>query len=392
MRKRKRKNTVPIIFLAAAGAAVLFLGIRLAGELGKEKPEELLARYMGYIETGEYEKMYEMVDIDTLTNLDREGFIERNSRIYEGIEVQDLKISDIQETDRSGKTVTVAYNTSMDTAAGEISFSNEAVFKNTKEGYLLLWKDAMIFPELTASEKISVTTQKAARGRILDRNGKTLAGPGTAVSVGVVPGKLREEENPGSLKQIAQLLDMDEETVRNKLAASWVQEDSFVPLATIPEVMDMQVLLGGLSEEMQQEQERQEKLLAIPGVMLTDVEVRSYPLGEAAAHLIGYVQTVTAEDLEEHEGEGYDSSSVIGKSGMEALYEKELRGRNGCEISIVDQNGNKRAVLASIQKQDGQNIQLTIDSGLQNSLYRKFAEDPGCSVAVQPYTGRFWRW
>lgn len=56
MRKRKRKNTVPIIFLAAAGAAVLFLGIRLTGELGKEKPEELLARYMGYIETGEYEK------------------------------------------------------------------------------------------------------------------------------------------------------------------------------------------------------------------------------------------------------------------------------------------------------------------------------------------------
>lgn len=387
MRKRKRKNLVPILFFAVAGAAVLSLGIRLAGELGKEKPEELLVRYMGYIESGEYEKMYEMVDVDTLTGLDREGFIERNSRIYEGIEVHDLKISDIQETDRNGKTVTVAYDTSMDTVAGEISFSNEVVFENTKEGYLLLWKDALIFPELTATEKVSVTTHKAARGKILDRNGKTLAGPGTAVLVGIVPGKLREEENPGSLKRIAQLLEMDEETIRDKLAASWVREDSFVPLTTIPEVLDMQVLLGGLSEEMQKEQERQEQLLAIPGVMLTDVEVRSYPLGEAASHLIGYVQNVTAEDLEEHEGEGYDSSSVIGRSGMEALYEKELKGRNGCEISIVDQNGNKRAVLASIPKQDGQNIQLTIDSELQTSLYRKFAEDPGCSVAVQPYTG-----
>ena len=125
MRKRKRKNLVPILFFAVAGAAVLSLGIRLAGELGKEKPEELLVRYMGYIESGEYEKMYEMVDVDTLTGLDREGFIERNSRIYEGIEVHDLKISDIQETDRNGKTVTVAYDTSMDTVAGEISFSNE---------------------------------------------------------------------------------------------------------------------------------------------------------------------------------------------------------------------------------------------------------------------------
>ena len=82
---------------------------------------------------------------------------------------------------------------------------------------------------------------------------------------------------------------------------------------------------------------------------------------------------------------------MIGRSGMEALYEKELKGRNGCEISIVDQNGNKRAVLASIPKQDGQNIQLTIDSELQTSLYRKFAEDPGllrcCAALYRGGTG-----
>ena len=52
-----------------------------------------------------------------------------------------------------------------------------------------------------------------------------------------------------------------------------------------------------------------------------------YPLGEAASHLVGYVQSVTAEDLEEHEGEGYSSGSVIGRSGAESLYEKELKGR-----------------------------------------------------------------
>ena len=51
--------------------------------------------------------------------------------------------------------------------------------------------------------------------------------------------------------------------------------------------------------------------------MLSDVEVRTYELGEAAAHLIGYVQSVTAEDLENHPGEGYSAESVIGRSGME---------------------------------------------------------------------------
>ena len=66
---------------------------------------------------------------------------------------------------------------------------------------------------------------------------------------------------------------------------------------------------------------------------------------------------------------------------------KELKGKNGCEIRIVDQAGNTRKVAASVLREDGQNIQLTIDSGLQQSLYEKFQEDPGCSVAVNPYTG-----
>ena len=84
-------------------------------------------------------------------------------------------------------------------------------------------------------------------------------------------------------------------------------------------------------EEVLKEKERHEKLLEIPGVMISDVEVREYPLGEAAAHLVGYVQSVTAEDLEEHAGEGYTANSVIGRSGMEGLFESELKGQNGLQ-------------------------------------------------------------
>ena len=62
--------------------------------------------------------------------------------------------------------------------------------------------------------------------------------------------------------------------------------------------------------------------------MISDEEVRSYPLGEAAAHLIGYVQNVTAEDLEKHPGEGYSSNSMIGRSGAESLYETEQKGKD----------------------------------------------------------------
>ncbi len=87
------------------------------------------------------------------------------------------------------------------------------------------------------------------------------------------------------------------------------------------------------------------------------------------------MQSVTAEDLEEHKGEGYTSSSVIGKSGIEGLYEKELKGENGVKISIMTEDGVEKNVVASVDKQDGENIRLTIDSDLQGLVDDQFRED-----------------
>ena len=89
------------------------------------------------------------------------------------------------------------------------------------------------------------------------------------------------------------------------------------------------------------ESELENSLLEIPGVQVNKVDGRVYSLGEEAAHLIGYVQSVTAEDLENHQDEGYTSTSVIGKSGLELAYEDTLRGIDGTEIYIADSNGNK---------------------------------------------------
>ena len=177
------------------------------------------------------------------------------------------------------------------------------------------------------------------------------------------------------------------EAIEKKLSAKWVKDDSFVPIKTIPRVEEIELMSISPDEEVLKENERHEKLLEIPGVMISDVEVREYPLGEAAAHLVGYVQSVTAEDLEEHAGEGYTSNSVIGRRGMEGLFESELKGQNGCRIYIVNSEGKEKEELACILVQHGQDIQLTIDADLPISLYEQFKEDKSCSVTMNPYTG-----
>lgn len=237
----------------------------------------------------------------------------------------------------------------------------------------------------TSVLKMKHVSLRAKRGEILDRNGRVFAGEGVASSVGIVLGKLENREE--AIQNIAKLLEIEPEVIEKKLSEQWVKNDSFVPIQTIPKVEEIELMNLEPDEEVLREQNRQEKLLEIPGVMISDTEVREYPLGEAAAHLTGYVQSVTAEDLEEHAGEGYTANSLMGRSGMEGLFEKELKGQNGYRIYIVDSEGNEKKELASLLVQHGENIQLTIDADLQTYIYEQFKEDKGCSVAMNPYTG-----
>ena len=391
-KKRKKRRLrffltlLAVIFVttAVAGAGLLLAAHVLSKDREErwETPEELLARYMSYIPEKEYKKMYDMLDLQMSGGISQDAFITRNSAIYEGIEAKNMKIT-VTSYDKSRGTV--GYESVFDTAAGTIRFQNSAQFVKGEDGYGLVWTDSLIFPKLRSADKVRLSTVQAERGEIVDRNGWVLAGKGVASSVGVVPGKL--ENRAESIQKLAELLDISEASIEQTLAASWVTDDAFVPLQMIPKVEQLDLMTMDPDEKTLEEQRRQESLLAIPGVMLTDTQVRTYPLGEAAAHLIGYVQGVTSEDLEEHAGEGYTSGSVIGKSGVEALYEKELKGQNGCRIYIADEDGNMKEELAYLPVENGQRVELTIDARLQRALYEQFREDKGCSVAMDPYTG-----
>ena len=385
-RHKRKKSRLLWIAIAVIGMAAITAAVYVAGMFKKEDvwktPEELLVEYMNHIPAQEYEQMYAMLHIEASGNVSQEDFIKRNSAIYEGIEIQNMAVEIIAYDEEQ---LTVTYQTSFDTVAGEISFENEAFFLEGEDGYKLVWDNSLIFPNLASTDKVRVSTTQANRGEILDRNGRVLAGKGTASSVGIVPGKLENREE--AIAKIAELLETTPEVIEKKLSAQWVKDDSFVPIKTIPRVEEIELLKVEPDEEVLKEKERHESLLAIPGVMISDVEVREYPLGEAAAHLVGYVQSVTAEDLEEHAGEGYTANSVIGRSGMEGLFEKELKGQNGCRIYIVNSEGKEKEELACILVQHGQDIKLTIDASLQIALYEQFQEDKSCSVAMNPYTG-----
>lgn len=373
-----------------------------AAEQLPQTPEELLLAYMSSIEQGQYEHMYEMLNSQSKRNITSEEFITRNQNIYQGIEAADIQVTVTGTEDNGDQTITVSYDTTIQTLAGEISFPNYAVFMDSAleqeempYPYVLIWNDSIIFPNLSASDRVRVINTKAERGEIVDRNGTLLAGKGMASSVGIVPGRMGFASDPAAddsaasahIETLAGLLGVSPDSIRRSLSAGWVKADSFVPVKTIEKLTDLERTATVSDDRIIEKMNLEEALLAIPGVMITDTEIRNYPLGQAAAHLVGYIQPVTAEDLEKHAGEGYQTDSVIGRSGMEVLYETELKGQNGCKITIINSEGDEKLTLAEIPKQDGQTIRLTIDASLQQSIYNAYAEDKSSSVAMNPYTG-----
>ena len=226
------------------------------GKIAWKTPEELLVEYMDHIPKQEYEEMYAMLHIEASGNVSQEDFVTRNSAIYEGIEVQNIAVQIIAYDEEQ---MTVTYQTSFDTVAGTISFENKALFLKDEEGYQLVWDDSLIFPNLASTDKVRVSTTQAERGEILDRNGRVLAGKGTASSVGIVPGKLENREE--AIAQIAELVEITPEAIEKKLSAKWVKDDSFVPIKTIPRVEGIELMSISPDEEVLKEKERHEKLL-----------------------------------------------------------------------------------------------------------------------------------
>ena len=316
-----------------------------------------LKEYFNYLSNREYEKLYDMVD----TELSKEEFISRVQNIYEGIEAKDISITVVSnstkgiinsnstnEKEENGE-VTITYNVSMETLAGNINFTNKSSMIKKDGQYKIKWKSSDIFPDLDEDEKVRVVTLESERGIIYDRNGKAIAKEGKAYSIGLVPGKMNETTD---VRKIAELLGIDEGTINDSLNASYVQENTFVPLRKISK----------------EKQELKNELLRIKGIMVTDVDVRIYPYKEATSIMTGYVQ------------------DKDGKSGLEYAFNDTLKGTDGVEI-YIDKDGTNSKTLIKKDKKDGKDVKLTIDVDLQNKIYEQYKDDLGATVSMNYNTG-----
>ena len=362
----RNKKTIGIVVGAAVIVAAIIAGI-IVFMTTRATPQKELEAFAALLQEQRYEEMYDHLSEDARAAWSQEEFVTRNQNIYSGIGAADIEFSDVQaETTDTG--ANVSYHQKMETSAGMVEFDNTAVVVREADGYRIDWDSTFIFPQLSDADSVSVQTSQGARGAILDRNGTPLAQDGLVYQVGLEAGAT----DAGSNAALASALDIEEAAVESAMSASWVQDGMFVPVKTLS-AADYRAASAQLD--------------AVQGISVQQTSGRVYPYAETCAHLTGYVQTASAEDLEAHADEGYTQESLIGKSGLEAAYESDLRAKDGVRIIVRNASGQEKAVIAETAAQDGKDIVTTIDLSAQQALYDDMGENEGAAVAMNAQTG-----
>ncbi|MCI1859363.1 MAG: penicillin-binding transpeptidase domain-containing protein [Sporolactobacillus sp.] len=365
---RHRHDFIPVIIIAVLLLALVGCGTR------EPTAKERLDTYTKAWAKHDFAKMYDYLSAKSKKTISKADFVARYQKVYDGIDAG--KLAAKVGTPAKKHPASVPLKAKLATVAGTVNFTVPVHMRqekrDNKENWYVDWKPALILPGLSSNDTVRVGTLPAKRGAILDKNGKPLATNGTAARIDLVPGKLGTgDKRDQTIKRLAKLTGVAAAQIESALKAGWVKADSLVPITTV-NAGDKALL---------------KKATSLPGVYKTDVEARIYPDREASGHLTGYVGKITAELLKNHPHEGYNENSLIGRTGLEQLYEKKLRAKDGAVIRILDASGNEKKILAQKKAQNGQDVQLTIDRSVQDALYDQLKKDSGAAVAIQPKSG-----
>ncbi|HZJ82991.1 MAG TPA: penicillin-binding transpeptidase domain-containing protein [Clostridia bacterium] len=334
-------------------------------------PMDTATTYMDGWSNLNFEKMYETLSRESQLAIPKDAFVERYKTVLSAIELEtiDLESDEVLiEEDKAYLPITAVFNT--DTVD---SFQSNFTLNLTLEEdeWRVVWDPSLIFPDLDGDDTVRITSQKAFRGTFNHRDDIPIVIDGEAYTVGAVPGKIPNREE--FAKALAPLLELGEDKILDEMAKDWVTDDTLVPLRNLPLSID---------------EEFKNEILSVKGVMLVTnivTDSRRYLDNELYSHIVGYVQRVGAEDLENNKH--YRPNDLIGKQGLEASMEENLHGASGYTLFIRDKDGNNKSVIAEKPPQDGDTISLTLDHNLQQIVHDALQGNVGAVVALNPISG-----
>jgi len=237
------------------------------------------------------------------------------------------------------------------------------------------------FAALSEGNRTSLQAIPSSRGLIFDRTGRTLVTNVPTFVVKIRPVDLPEERRDEVVARLGALLNMDTADINASIDSNPGSRFDLVRIAS--DVPDETARLISEAGD------------ALPGVEVVIEARRQYPDGALVSQLLGYTGPVSADQIEELKAKGYLPDDLLGKTGLEAFYESELRGQYGSETVERDAAGRKLQVLEKVRDAEaGDSLNLTIDVNEQKLAQkalqwgmRTAGLKRGVVIVMNPQTG-----
>lgn len=224
--------------------------------------------------------------------------------------------------------------------------------------------------------RIAVVPVVPNRGLVTDRNGVVLARNHSAYTLEITPSKVADLD--ATIDALGELIDVQPRD-RKRFRKLLEESRNFESLPIRSRLTDEEVARFAANR------------YRFPGVEIKARLFRQYPLGELAAHAIGYLGRVASRDVDRIEAAdeqaNYRGTEHFGKSGVEQTYEFELHGQAGAEQVEVDAGGHAVRVLSRSAPIAGNDLVLTLDAKLQAVAEQAFGKRRGALVAIEPSSG-----
>jgi len=219
-----------------------------------------------------------------------------------------------------------------------------------------------------ASNRVRTIDIPPARGLIYDRDGNLLVENAPAYRIMLVSAEVPDHLVTQIAEELAEMFDRQAWEIEEEIWDRKYSNDPFLPLLIAEEPNPAQVI------------DVTSRRSLLPGVQVETISSRRYEHGRLLGHILGYVGAITEEEYEDLSGARYLYSDQIGRTGVEAAYERQLRGTAGRELVEVDAVGNVLRTLNSRSSQPGLSVVLTIDIELQQRIEDILLDHQGASL------------
>lgn len=224
--------------------------------------------------------------------------------------------------------------------------------------------------------RISIVPTMPSRGIITDRNGVVLANNYSAYTLEITPAKIegKVDEVIDELSLFIDITSRDRKRFRRRME----ETKRFESIVLKSKLTDEEVARFTVQR------------YRFPGVEVQARMFRQYPMGEVAAHAIGYIGRISQKDIDrlpEEEETNYQGTTHYGKEGIEKSYERVLHGVTGYEEMEVSASGRAVRTLSTRSTVPGNNLVLSIDIELQRVVEEAFGKRRGALIAMDPATG-----